>query len=208
MNQYWRKIVTLGILGIGVVVVMIITDVPTKVTVLLATLMAMSLIFSVVTTTDQSFGKKTMFSCFTVLLLIGVVFSMLWQDATRNVSKRTGLTPIQEQFISQSTMTAHSINSTYSVLSVGKELAPGLHEVKVSTGSGKNERMVIFSALYCGKVKGGEEVDLIRIEQSGSDPYEKLNGQRSSFLLANPRVVKVDLKNDPYPGMQREEVER
>jgi len=162
--------------------------------------------------TNKSDGRYVGWLC--VLYCIFVLMAFMAPSTIKRYNyyapkeARSNLTPIQEQFISQSTMTAHSINNTYSVLSVGKELAPGLHEVKVATGSGKNERMVIFSALYFGEVKGGEEVDLIRIEQSGSDPYEKLNGQRSSFILASPRVVKVDLKNDPYPGMQREEVGR
>lgn len=207
MNQYWKEIVYLGVLGIGVIAVMIAVDVPTKVTVFMATMMALSLIFAVATTTD-SIGKKMMFACFTVLLLAGVIFGIFWQETTQNMSEGTGLTPIQERFVSQSTITAHSMNSTYSVLSVGKELAPGLHEVKVATGSGKNERMVIFSALYFGEVKGGEDVDLIRIEQSNFEPYETSGGRPMWFFLAQPRTLRVDLKNDPYPGMQREEVER
>jgi uncharacterized membrane protein len=121
----------------------------------------------------------------------------------------TKLTTIQEQFISQSTMTVRPMDGVGIVVSVDSEITSGVYEVGVAYSIKGAENLLFGSAVYIGqKPKKNEEVDLIRIEQSGSDPYEKRNGQRSSFILVSPRVVKVDLKNDPYPGMQREEVEK
>lgn len=188
----------------GLLVGLMVGVVPYQIRLLLTVVMAVSI-----------WGKISLYNSpaqrffMNVLYFVVAGLSVIVIGTHRNIKGETNnLTPIQERFVSQSTMTAHSMNSTYSVLSVGKELAPRLHEVKVYTGGGKNQRLVIFSALYFGEVKGGEEVDLIRIEQSNFEPYETAGGRPMWFFLAQPRTLRVDLKNDPYPGMQREEVEK